>query len=61
MDAARFRRMKNKAFLINIGRGMTVKLDDLLAALKEGEIFGAELDVFETEPLSADYPLCGPH
>jgi len=57
MDAARLRRMKRTAFLINIGRGMTVSLHDLVAALEEGEIAGAGLDVFETEPLPADHPL----
>ena len=36
---------------------MTVKLDDLVAALHAGEIAGAALDVFEIEPLLADHPL----
>jgi phosphoglycerate dehydrogenase-like enzyme len=53
----RFRRMKPTAFFINIGRGRTVRLDDLTAALREGEIAGAGLDVFETEPLPAEHPL----
>jgi phosphoglycerate dehydrogenase-like enzyme len=57
MNAARFKRMKRTSFLINIGRGMTVKLDDLTFALETGEIAGAGLDVFETEPLPADHPL----
>jgi phosphoglycerate dehydrogenase-like enzyme len=57
MDAARFRRMKRTAFLVNIGRGMTVSLHDLVGALDEGEIAGAGLDVFEPEPLPADHPL----
>jgi len=57
MDRARLRRMKPTAFLINIGRGMTVRLDDLVAALHAGEIAGAGLDVFEIEPLPADHPL----
>src|SRR6185295_16827263 len=38
MDRQRLRRMRSTAFLINIGRGMTVRLDDLVAALKDGEI-----------------------
>ena len=50
-DRARFRRMKRSAFFINIGRGMTTRLDDLVAALRAGEIAGAALDVFEQEPL----------
>ena len=57
MNARRFKLMKKTAFLLNIGRGATVKLDDLVAALKAGEIAGAGLDVFETEPLPAEHPL----
>jgi phosphoglycerate dehydrogenase-like enzyme len=57
MNRERLRRMKRTAFLINIGRGMTVRLDDLVAALKAGEIAGAGLDVFEIEPLPAGHPL----
>ena len=55
--AAQFRLMKNSAFFINVGRGATVVLDDLVAALKEGQIAGAGLDVFEVEPLRADHAL----
>jgi len=57
MHRARFQRMKRSAFFINIGRGMTTRLDDLVAALRAGEIAGAALDVFEQEPLPADHPL----
>ncbi|TMK33610.1 MAG: D-2-hydroxyacid dehydrogenase [Alphaproteobacteria bacterium] len=57
MNRARFRRMKRTAFFINIGRGMTTRLDDLVAALQAGEIAGAGLDVFEQEPLPAEHPL----
>jgi phosphoglycerate dehydrogenase-like enzyme len=57
MDRERLRRMKRTAFLINIGRGMTVKLDDLVDALNAGDIAGAGLDVFEIEPLPADHAL----
>ena len=56
-NAERFRLMKRSAYFINIGRGMTAKLDDLTAALATGEIAGAGLDVFEIEPLPADHPL----
>ena len=55
--AEQFRLMKSSAFFINIGRGATVILDDLNTALRSGEIAGAGLDVFETEPLPADHPL----
>jgi phosphoglycerate dehydrogenase-like enzyme len=57
MNRARFQRMKRSAFFINIGRGMTTRLDDLVAALTAGEIAGAGLDVYEQEPLPADHPL----
>ena len=57
MNRARFQRMKRTAFFINIGRGMTTRLDDLVAALRAGEVAGAGLDVFEQEPLPADHPL----
>ena len=57
MNRARFRRMKPTAFFINIGRGMTTRLDDLVEALRAGEIAGAGLDVFEQEPLPAEHPL----
>jgi phosphoglycerate dehydrogenase-like enzyme len=56
-NRARFQKMKQTAFFINIGRGMTTKLDDLVAALNAGEIAGAALDVYEQEPLPADHPL----
>ncbi|MFT5086409.1 MAG: phosphoglycerate dehydrogenase-like enzyme [Candidatus Latescibacterota bacterium] len=55
--AAKFERMKETAFFINIGRGSNVALTDLDRALRDGGIAGAALDVFETEPLPADHPL----
>jgi phosphoglycerate dehydrogenase-like enzyme len=58
-NRARFRRMKPTAFFINIGRGMTTRLDDLVAALNAHEIAGAGLDVYEQEPLPADHKLWG--
>jgi phosphoglycerate dehydrogenase-like enzyme len=56
-DWSKFQRMKKTAFFINIGRGMTTKLDDLAASVKAGEIAGAALDVYETEPLPKDHVL----
>ena len=52
-----FRRMKPSSIFINIGRGATVILDDLVAALHSGEIAGAGMDVFQIEPLPPDHPL----
>jgi len=59
IDTRRLSMMKRTAFLINIGRGMTVRLDDLVAALRDGVIRGAGLDVFEIEPLPGDHALWG--
>lgn len=49
--------MKTTAILINIARGEVVHQGELAAALKQGLIAGAGLDVFETEPLPSDSPL----
>lgn len=43
--------------LINAGRGGLQVEADILAALKDGSLYAATLDVFETEPLPADSPL----
>lgn len=57
IDAGRLARMKDSAFLINVGRGATVRLDDLDDALRDGRIAGAALDVCEVEPLPPEHPL----
>ena len=53
----RFARMKSTAYFINVGRGMTTKLDDLAEAIETGAIAGCGLDVFEIEPLPAEHKL----
>ena len=53
------RAMKRSAFLINVGRGVIVDLQDLTDALTAGDIAGAGLDVFEVEPLPPHHPLWG--
>jgi phosphoglycerate dehydrogenase-like enzyme len=57
INRERLQCMKRTAYLINVGRGVIVDLADLTAALRAGEIAGAGLDVFETEPLPAGHPL----
>ncbi len=49
--------MKPTAWLINVGRGAILVLDDLVEALRAGELAGAGLDVCETEPLPSTHPL----
>ncbi len=57
IGAEELAQMKSTAFLINISRGVVVKLDALVEALESGRIAGAALDVYETEPLPAGHPL----
>jgi len=52
-DSSAFKRMKNTAYIINTARGPIINEDDLVAALKAGEIAGAGLDVYENEPKQA--------
>jgi D-3-phosphoglycerate dehydrogenase len=49
--------MKPSAYLINTSRGALIDEEALIAALQNGEIAGAGLDVFAVEPLSASSPL----
>lgn len=52
-----FKKMKNTALLINTARGGIVNEIELIDALKNGDIAGACLDVFESEPLPTDSEL----
>ncbi|WP_425480783.1 D-2-hydroxyacid dehydrogenase [Sciscionella sediminilitoris] len=56
-DARAFAAMKPTARFINVGRGELVAEPELVEALGNGEIAGAALDVFATEPLPGDSPL----
>lgn len=53
----RFRAMKTSSFVVSVGRGNVMDESDLVDALRSGEIAGAALDVFPTEPLPDDSPL----
>ncbi|XVH33448.1 NAD(P)-dependent oxidoreductase (plasmid) [Haloferacaceae archaeon DSL9] len=57
IDAAVFEKMKSSAVLVNTARGPIVDEQALLTALESGEIAGAGLDVFESEPLSEESEL----
>ena len=49
--------MKERAIIINIGRGMIIDTDALIEALNKNKIAGAGLDVTEPEPLPTGHPL----
>lgn len=57
MNAETLGHMRRDAFLINVARGPVIDESALEAALTEGRIAGAGLDVFEIEPLPIESPL----
>ena len=57
LNAERLKALPKHAWVVNVGRGTSVDEDALVAALEAGEIGGAALDVFETEPLPEGSPL----
>ena len=59
VDAKRLAMMKPSAYLINTSRGPIVDPAALVAALRNGTIAGAGIDVFDPEPPSPDDPLLG--
>ncbi|MCC6202331.1 MAG: D-2-hydroxyacid dehydrogenase [Gammaproteobacteria bacterium] len=52
-----FRAVKRGAWFISVGRGQSTVTADLTAALQDGTLAGAGLDVVDPEPLPADHPL----
>ena len=59
VNASLLSRMKREALLINTARGPLVQEADLAAALREGQIAGAALDVVSQEPMRQENPLLG--
>jgi phosphoglycerate dehydrogenase-like enzyme len=59
IDATLLAGMKPTAFIINLGRGELINDEALIAALVEGRIAGAALDVFTAEPLPEDHAYWG--
>lgn len=64
-DAERMAKMKDGAILLNVGRGMIVDTDALCAALENGKLAGAGVDVTDPEPLpqitAVEDGKCGHH
>jgi len=56
-DRSVFRQMKSSSIFINASRGGVHNEEDLIAALQEGEIWGAGLDVTNPEPMKPNNPL----
>lgn len=52
-----FEKLPKSAYLINVARGPHLIDDDLVQALDQGQLAGATLDVFDSEPLPSDSPL----
>ena len=57
IDAEVFAAAKRGALYLSVGRGRTTVTEDLVAALREGQIGAAGLDVTDPEPLPRDHPL----
>ncbi|HBL48567.1 MAG TPA: C-terminal binding protein, partial [Planctomycetaceae bacterium] len=56
-DAAAFQKMKSTAIIVNTARGALIDFDALKAAMKNKDISGAALDVFDPEPPDLSDPF----
>ena len=57
IGAAELAALPDHAWIVNVARGGHIVTDDLVAALQEGQIGGAALDVTDPEPLPEGHPL----
>ena len=57
IDTAALEVMRDDAWLVNVARGQHIVTDDLVTALRNGDIGGAALDVTDPEPLPPGHPL----
>lgn len=56
VDRRRIAQLPRGAAIVNAGRGSLIVMDDLIAALDDGQLGAAFLDVFDPEPLPAEHP-----
>ncbi|NDE20402.1 MAG: hydroxyacid dehydrogenase, partial [Actinobacteria bacterium] len=56
-SADEFAMMKRDAWIVNVGRGRLIVTDHIVAALRDGVIGGAALDVTDPEPLTKEHAL----
>ena len=68
INAKSFAKMKKGVLILNCARGEVVNTDDMVAALKSGQVGGYGMDVLDKEPPPPDHPLlklpnvvCTPH
>src|SRR5207245_4604361 len=57
INAAAFAKMKKGVRVLNCARGGIINEQDLYDAIQSGQVAGAALDVYETEPLPKEFPL----
>jgi D-3-phosphoglycerate dehydrogenase len=58
LDEKAFSQMKDGVWIVNVSRGALIKENALVSALRSGKVETAALDVFESEPITKEHPLC---